>query len=418
MTTEKSIRLAADLYFDAPVLADGTLWTHAATLGTRYKNGFFTIDKTVIENCIRVFRTGFPQKVCVDYEHSSENEAAQNSGQAIPAAGQVKEFKGVYSVDDFTGDLKAAAEKVAVKVGRTLDDSRNFGLWMRWHPTARALQMITAREYTEVSIVLYGDMKNNTTGEGQGPAIGSVALVNSPFLDDMLPVAASRDNNGGTSTDLDEQRNRQMPVPQVLQRAAALFGRAFTTEDEVMSATEDRITTLSRENETLKPFKAYHDAVVGEIGEVDPTKAATKVRELKTTVAASQRVQEEEKDKAVNSEADKILLKHEKRLSPAQKDYFKPQLVAELKAGTKSGETKTEKVIESFPENKALGRKSAADGGQDAPTDRDARITLRANELLESDPTLKRMADKSERGAYDALKLAIRRASSEIPKDK
>jgi hypothetical protein len=84
----------------------------------------------------------------------------------------------------------------------------------------------------------------------------------------------------------------------------------------------------------------------------------------------------------------------------------------------KTGETKTEKVIESFPENKALGRKSAADGGQDAPTDRDARITLRANELIETDPGLKRMAEKGEKGEYEAFKIALRRANSEIPRDK
>jgi hypothetical protein len=56
------------------------MWSHAATLGTRYKNGFFTIDKPTIENFIRVFKTGYPQKVCVDYEHGDENDAT-DSGQ-------------------------------------------------------------------------------------------------------------------------------------------------------------------------------------------------------------------------------------------------------------------------------------------------------------------------------------------------
>jgi hypothetical protein len=108
-------------------------------------------------------------------------------------------------------------------------------------------------------------------------------------------------------------------------------------------------------------------------------------------------------DRAAGSEADKILLKHEKRLTPAQKEYFGPQLVGELKAGTKAGETKVEKVIESIPENKALGRKSAADGGKDAPTDRDARIQLRANELLEERSRSQAQAEKDEFGAYAAL---------------
>jgi hypothetical protein len=63
------------------VLSDGTLWTHAATLGTRYKQGFFTIDKATIENFIKVFKTGYPQKVCVDYEHSSD-ERRDRDGSA------------------------------------------------------------------------------------------------------------------------------------------------------------------------------------------------------------------------------------------------------------------------------------------------------------------------------------------------
>lgn len=408
----KLFRLAADLQFDAPLLADGSLWSHAATMGTRLKGSHFTIDKAVIENCIHVFRTGYPQKICVDYEHSSVNGATE-TGQPVPAAGQVMELKGVYSTADFTGDLKAAAEKVAAKVGRSLEDARNLGLWMRWRPTARALQMVTQREYTELSIVLYHDMPHNVTGEGQGPAIGSIALVNAPFLDDMLPVAASRDIDGGEGAD-SPHRNRSMPNPNVLQRAAAFFGKAFSTEEEVQAAAEGEITTLRRENESLKPHKAFSDAVAAEVGETDPTKAATKVRELKATALAAQKAKEEETKKANESARDAILFKHEKRLNPAQKEYFGVQLMGEFAAGKKPGETATEKVIESLPENQALGRKSAADGGKDAPTDRDARIQLRANELMESDPAIKRQAEKDD---YGAFKRALARASSEIPRD-
>lgn len=408
---------APNIDSDATVMADGTMWSHAATLGTRIKGTAFTIDRSTIDNVISVFRTGYPQKIVVDYEHGTINGAA-DLGQPVPAAGQVKELKGVFAAADMSGELLATATKLAEKVGRPIDDPRNFGLWMRWLPTARALQMVTAREYTELSIVLFHDLEHNVTGEGQGPTIVSVALTNTPFLDDMLPVAASRDNNGGTSTDMDTQRKRQMPVPQMLQRAAALFGRAFTNEDEVVSAAEDSIRTLTSERDTLKPFKASYDAIATEIGETDPAKISAKVRELKAVATTAQREKEESADKAHGSEADKILLKHEKRVSPAMKDFFKAQLVTELKAGVKPGETKTEKVIEAIPENPALGRKSVADGGKDAPTDRDARIQLRANDLLENDPTLKLMASKGERQAYDAYKTAIRRASSEIPVEK
>src|SRR4051812_43542822 len=161
----KAIHLAVDLLFDAPVMSDGTLWSHAATLGTRIKGSSFTIDHTTIDNFIRVFKTGYPQKIVVDYEHGTFN-GATDAGQPVPAAGQVKELKGVYSATDLTGDLLATAKKLCEKVGRPLDDPRNFGLWMRWLPTARALQMVTQREYTELSIAFFNDLPHNVTGEG------------------------------------------------------------------------------------------------------------------------------------------------------------------------------------------------------------------------------------------------------------
>lgn len=408
----KPIYLAVDLASDSQPLGDGTLWSHAATMGIRIKGAEFTIDRSVIENFISVFRTGYPQKICVDYEHGTMNGATDH-GQPVPAAGQVMELKGVYSAADFSGDLKAAAEKIAAKIGRSLDDTRNFGLWMRWRPTARALQMVTAREYTELSIAFSENFDHNTTGTPQGPTILSVALTNTPFLDDMLPVAASR-RDGEPPHDSLHPEHQNMPNATLLQRAAAFFGKAFSSEEEVQAAAEERITSLSRENESLKGYKTLGDVIATEVGETDPTKIPAKVRELKAVAVAALAKQEEEKEKATNSEADKILLKHEKRLSPAQKDYFRPQLVTELKAGTKSGETKTEKVIESFPESKALGRTSASDGGRDAPTDRDSRLQLRAREIMDSDPSVKRQAEKDDYGAY---KRALSMAGREIPHD-
>jgi phage I-like protein len=413
---QKLLLALGELSDASPLLSDGTLWTHAATMGTRIKGTAFTIDKAVIDNFVQVFKSGYPQKICVDYEHGTVNGAA-DSGQPVPAAGQIVELKGVYSVSDFTDDLKATAEKLAAKVNRKLDDPRNFGLWMRWRPTARAAQMVTSREYTEVSIAFSSDYPDNETGEAQGPTILSVALTNTPFLDDMLPVAASRDTDRGTSTDLDEKRNRSMPVPQMLQRAAALFGRAFTNEDEVVSAAEERINSLSRDNTAMKPKATAFDAVVAVIGESDPTKVAEKVRSLKTDVDTAKKEKDDAADKAATSEAEKIMLKHETRLTPAQRDYFKPQLIVELKAGAKSGETKVEKVIESFPENKSLGRRSASDGGKDAPTDRDSRVLLRAEQLKEERGDLKAEVAKGGQAAWNAHLKALRLAGNEIPRE-
>jgi hypothetical protein len=56
---------------DPLVAADGTLWSHAATLGTRYKGEEFCIDRACVENFVKVFTSGYPQKIPVDYEHGS-----------------------------------------------------------------------------------------------------------------------------------------------------------------------------------------------------------------------------------------------------------------------------------------------------------------------------------------------------------
>jgi hypothetical protein len=141
-----------------------------------------------------VFTNGYPKKVPVDYEHASTTDDPEvrklRAQGLVPKAGDVVELRGVFSSEDFTGDLKSAAEKLSAQAQRPLDDPRNLGLWMRWKPTSRALNAIKAGEYTELSIAFDEDLPRNTDGAGQGPGLWAVALLNTPFLDDMLPVAA------------------------------------------------------------------------------------------------------------------------------------------------------------------------------------------------------------------------------------
>jgi hypothetical protein len=199
----------------------------------------------------------------------------------------------------------------------------------------------------------------------------------------MLPVAASRDNDGGNAAD-PSIGQRQCPTPRCSSAPLLSSGRHSPTKRK-SAAAEERITSLSRDKPTLKP-KGFRDAVVAELGESDPVKAAPRSRLSRRPRTPPVGRRKSSTKKANEAERDAILLKHEKRLTPAQKDYFGVQLMAELSPARSPARPKTEKVIESLPENKALGRKSAADGGKDAPTDRDARIQLRANELLEIDP--------------------------------
>jgi hypothetical protein len=103
-------------------------------------------------------------------------------------------------------------------------------------------------------------MPHNETGEGQGPAIGSVALVNAPFLDDMLPVAASR-NDGSPPASGSAQEEKHMPSPNILQRAAAFFGRQFTSDEEVQQAPKKESPLFVARTTRSSPSRPVVEAV-------------------------------------------------------------------------------------------------------------------------------------------------------------
>lgn len=391
--------------------SDGTMWSHAASLGTRFKGTEFTIDKGVVENFIRVFRTGYPQKIPIDYEHGTTN-GATDAGQPVPKAGGVKELRGVYSVSDFDGDLKAAAEKLAERAGRPLDDPRNFGLWVRWSPTARALQMVKEGEYTEMSITFLDNLPHNVTCEDQGPALVAIALTNLPFLDDMLPVAASRAEGAHRAGTPSPKPREVTQMESLYRRLSARFGKPVATEDEADTAVATELSRRDEEIRKLTAHQQYATVVGAEIGETDPAKAAAKIRELKATADTARAATEASEASARELAADGILKNNEKRLTPALKDYFRPQLLSELKAGTKAGATLAEKAIAALPEITALsGRQSGADTGKNAPTDEDSILADRAEALMSENEQLKELAKTDRPKAY---KQALRLAQKEI----
>ncbi|HEX5409193.1 MAG TPA: phage protease [Gemmatimonadaceae bacterium] len=167
--------------------ADGSIWSHAATFGDYVYGGeTMAITPATVRNFLRVFASGYPQKVPVDYEHDTARLTgdAKQPG-AIPKAGDILELAAV----ERPADLNPAMQLQVEKAGRAVDDPRNLGLWVRWRPTPRALQLLHGREYSEMSITWYEDYPHNQTGAAQGPTIVSVALTNTPFLDGMVPIA-------------------------------------------------------------------------------------------------------------------------------------------------------------------------------------------------------------------------------------
>lgn len=392
LTIYDAMSLAAS---DGILQADGTLWSHAATLGTRVKGSEFTIDQKTVENFCRVFSSGYPQKVPVDYEHGSTSDdpeirKARAMGR-IPRAGDVTELKGVFSADDFTGALRTAAEKLAKANGRELTDPRNFGLWVRWRPNARAKQAIEAREYTEMSIAFDDDWPHNTTGEGQGPTILAIALCNQPFLDDMLPVAATRGGGSPAAPGTGDTRMEKRTLT-LLAAAAAIVGKPVTDEE---SATTE-LTALQPEIAGLRSFRTD---VLTELGITEAGKAGATIKELRAKVAKLEGDVATATKARIDSEVEATFKKYEKRITPALKLVLQPQLRAELEKGVALEKTETVKALESMKELGITEQIAGGDVGGANASD-DAKLEAKARELMQSNPRLKALAARDEYAAY------------------
>lgn len=410
-TNANAISLSAA---DGVLMADGTLWSHAATLGTRFKGTEFTIDQSTVENFVRVFTTGSPQKAPVDYDHASttddpEVRKLRAQGQ-VPKAGDVLEMRGVFGPADFTGDLKTAAEKLAASAGRPIDDPRNLGLWIRWKPTARALAAVKAGEYTELSITFDEDWPNNVTGEGQGPTILAVALTNLPFLDDMLPVAASRGDGPSGAGDprrpTTSQEREMTTKLTMLSVVAALMGKPVTTEDEAL-------TELSGLQPEITGLREYRNVIGAELGETDAAKAAVKIRQLRADLKAAQDAAAAHQETAIATTVENALKEHEKALTVPLREMIGAQLTTELKAGAKLEETKAFKTLKSLTPTGITERRSGADNGEGSAADSlDQKIDAKAKELMTSDAEVKELMNTQGRAA--AFRLALVKADKAL----
>lgn len=389
------------------VAADGSIWSHAATLGTRIKGDEFTIDQAVIENFIRVFTTGYPCKVPVDYEHGTVN-GATTTGQPVPKAGDVLELKGIFATSDFSGELKTTAEKLSALAGRPLDDARNLGLWMRWKPTSRALGMIQGGEYSELSIA-FAPVPHNTTGADQGEVLISVALTNLPFLDDMLPVAASmfataRPAAGHSAATA--PREEHMTNTKMLAATLALTGKAVSSEDEAIT----ELTALAPDVARLRALGAVIAKAFG--GETDPEKVGAKITELTATIT---RVEGEAKAAVIaarKTTVESTMKKYESKLTVPMRTLMAKQLTAELEADPKLDADKSEtvKALESMPEAGITTQATGADVGVQAGDD--VKLDAKAKELMSTDASLKELSAKSGFGA--AFSRALTMASEQL----
>jgi biotin carboxyl carrier protein len=399
------------------VLADGTLWSHAATMGTIfYRGSEFNIDQATIENFVKVFTSGYPTKIPVDYEHASTDDDPEvrklRAQGKVPKAGDVAELRGVFSADEFTGDLKAAAEKLAALDGRSLDDPRNLGLWMRWKPTANALSAIKAEEYSELSIAFDDNWPDKRTGTGQGPTILAVGLVSRPFLDEMLSVAASSGGDSPPAKPASHENtmttNNTSISMRLLSLVAAVRNKPVATEDEAIS----ELTAHQGELTELRALAPFREVISAEFSnEKDPAKIVGTIRELRSKVATAELAAKDAKAKELKTTVDATMEKHKSKLTAPLRALMATQLTSELEAGAKIEDTQTVKALESMKALSIFSQDSVADVGG-AGADDGVKIDARAKELMANDGELKEL--RTREGHTVAFRAAIQRAKKEL----
>lgn len=383
--TMPMIRALAVAMADAGVaLADGSRWSHAATFGTfRYRGEEVTLDEAKMRAFVATFAAGgYPQKVPVDYDHGSLR--SDPSGQS-PKAGDVLELRVVTAAEELP---PGAAEQIQ-RAGRALTDPRNFGLWARWRPTPTAEQRVRAREYTEMSIAFADTLTNPRSGETQGPTLLSIALTNTPHLDEMVPIAASR--SGGSPAEPGHQENR---MNKLLTALTARFGKPVETEEQGIAELNRAIEERDGQIRTLTAKAGVTDQVMTELGVTDTTQVVGKVRELKSTAQKAEETAREAKKTALSAKVDGLLKKYEDRFVPAEKEGLTTLLTADVEAGRDT----VEKMLAARPKLTMTRRASAADGGQNVSDD--AKLDARVKEFM-----------RDEKLAYD---VALERAEAEM----
>ena len=145
--------------------ADGKpVWIQIAKTGEfkGHPQGAFQLNSKVFGEIIANFNATQNRQVAIDFEHWSESNNPLIAQVGAPAQGWIRELQIV------NGDL--------------------FGL-VEWNERAR--EMIRAKEYKFLSPAIVFKSKDRVTNKELGAQLRSAALTNKPFLDGMLPLAAS-----------------------------------------------------------------------------------------------------------------------------------------------------------------------------------------------------------------------------------
>lgn len=146
--------------------SDSEVWIQLAKPGEfrGHPQGAFKLDAAVFSTLIQNFRANENGEIPIDFEHASEMppQAGSIPFAGAPAQGWIRDLK-----------VEGGALMALVK----------------WGDTAR--EYIRSGQYKYISPAIRWKAKDRKTGAERGPTLTSAGLTNQPFLDGMLPLAAS-----------------------------------------------------------------------------------------------------------------------------------------------------------------------------------------------------------------------------------
>ncbi len=133
-------------------------------------------DILITGNDLRTAAQNFRKKangeINVDYDHASD--MPNFVGGPRPSAGRVLDLRGPEPFTDSQGTQREI-------------------LWGEYDPTEMARAMIRRREYRYISPVLARGWIDKKTGDSQGMRITTIALTNTPVLEEMPEIFASEE---------------------------------------------------------------------------------------------------------------------------------------------------------------------------------------------------------------------------------
>ncbi len=165
-----------------------------------HKQGEFELTEESFNEIIKNFKNK-KSDIVVDYEHQTLE------GAKAPASGWIKE-------------LKKENDKLYAKI--------------KW--TEKAKKMIKNREYRYLSPVFIKNTKDRESGENIGWTLHSIALTNTPFLEELKPIKNKGEN---LATD-----NREEELKKLKEQLAQKESEIEELKKELQKLKEDKAKSL------------------------------------------------------------------------------------------------------------------------------------------------------------------------------